>query len=423
MDADPMKRDNDPEDKFGLKRHHAIAASGIRRIFTPSKPIEDIELFMGREKEVESLIDYIHMPGQHALLFGDRGVGKSSLANIATSLLLKKMFERVFTKRCGSADTLESILREPFAACNFTVNLAEKKETVAEKGNAGIHAGFAKAGVESTRTTETRFVSNHAPINASTAAEILAGINALIVVDEFDRIKQDEAEKFAELMKLLSDMGSNCKFLLVGIAHNKSELVGHHPSVQRCLKETKLAPMDDIEIRRIIDTGERKSKMTFSNLAKDLIVRVSSGYPHFTQLLCLKSAELAIGNGTSRVGLEDLQAALKAASLEAEESLRTQYESAVRSSDKGLHKMVLIAAAKLPPGEIEFETLRRMLIRLTDSTDIQKSQFSKLLRRFTSNGTETIFRRLARGVYAFNDPRMPCYIRIANAEQFKETFR
>jgi putative ribosome biogenesis GTPase RsgA len=48
-------------------------------VFTPHTPVNLVELFLGRTEEVQSIVAQINTPGQHSLLFGDRGVGKSSL--------------------------------------------------------------------------------------------------------------------------------------------------------------------------------------------------------------------------------------------------------------------------------------------------------------------------------------------------------
>lgn len=69
-------------DPFGNVREKLIAKSKVREIFTPSRPVRTMDLLRGRDGNVRRLIEILNTPGQHALLFGDRGVGKSSIANI-----------------------------------------------------------------------------------------------------------------------------------------------------------------------------------------------------------------------------------------------------------------------------------------------------------------------------------------------------
>lgn len=57
------------------------------RVFTPAAPIDDRALFAGRTVQVVNVLDAVNQKGQHAIIFGDRGVGKTSLANVLASFL------------------------------------------------------------------------------------------------------------------------------------------------------------------------------------------------------------------------------------------------------------------------------------------------------------------------------------------------
>ena len=49
--------------------------------FSPGAPIDDLNLLAGRAKQIDQMLDAVLQRGQHAILYGERGVGKSSLAN------------------------------------------------------------------------------------------------------------------------------------------------------------------------------------------------------------------------------------------------------------------------------------------------------------------------------------------------------
>jgi len=55
--------------------------------FTPTSPIKKEEFFRGRINQLNKICEAINQEGQHAILFGERGVGKTSLANIMTDSL------------------------------------------------------------------------------------------------------------------------------------------------------------------------------------------------------------------------------------------------------------------------------------------------------------------------------------------------
>lgn len=51
-------------------------------LFTPGAPIDEVALFAGRQNQIEKVRDTVLSKGRHALIFGERGVGKTSLASI-----------------------------------------------------------------------------------------------------------------------------------------------------------------------------------------------------------------------------------------------------------------------------------------------------------------------------------------------------
>ncbi|MFL6650442.1 MAG: ATP-binding protein, partial [Sulfurifustaceae bacterium] len=66
----------DPNDKdaFGEK---------LGTVLSPSQPIDSIEHLFGRAVELDRIRKALYAPGRHIVIYGDRGVGKSSLAATA----------------------------------------------------------------------------------------------------------------------------------------------------------------------------------------------------------------------------------------------------------------------------------------------------------------------------------------------------
>lgn len=56
--------------------------------FSPGSPIDDLNLLAGRQRQAERLLDIVMQRGEHAILYGERGVGKSSLAATFSARLL-----------------------------------------------------------------------------------------------------------------------------------------------------------------------------------------------------------------------------------------------------------------------------------------------------------------------------------------------
>ena len=146
--------------------------------------------------------------------------------------------------------------------------------------------------------------------SCSGESEHLSKLSGLLYIDEIDRIQTRHKQELAELIKLLSDSGSDFKILVVGIANTAYELTGTHPSVQRCLKETLLRGMSDLELKKIVIEGAKKANIRFDDKVVNAIVNLSSGYAHFTHLLALKCCEEAIANDQKTIKMFDLEVAM-----------------------------------------------------------------------------------------------------------------
>jgi Cdc6-like AAA superfamily ATPase len=75
-------------------------------VFTPGSPINRRDFFAGRREQLDRVVESIMQPGRHPIIYGRRGVGKTSLANIVTEQI--KNVEAVKVT-CDGADTFRSI--------------------------------------------------------------------------------------------------------------------------------------------------------------------------------------------------------------------------------------------------------------------------------------------------------------------------
>lgn len=83
--------------------------------FTPGTPINEADLFAGRQDTVRQLQDTVLEPGRHAIIFGERGVGKTSIANVFhRSLNTETRRLHVIRINADAADTFDSLWRKVF---------------------------------------------------------------------------------------------------------------------------------------------------------------------------------------------------------------------------------------------------------------------------------------------------------------------
>lgn len=363
-----------------------LKESGVRNVFTPHTPINQENLFRGRITEVQQILSTLNTPGQHVLLFGDRGVGKSSLANIASSKLIKIAGKDLVIKRCSKSDSFSTIFESALMKCGIDISIQSKN----------ISGSFSIKGIGCQESTEYNGFMDKVQ-SPSWIYEKLKDLNTLLLIDEFDSIQnKEDKHKVAELIKLLSDSNSSFKIFVVGIAESAEELTAGHPS------------------------GSAKLKLNFTRDAKFRICRLSSGYPHFTHLISLKSAEGAIINEVTDIDIDDVNEAIEKSILDCENSLRQSYDETVKSSSTMIvYRKILYATALCYDEFIRSKSIR-FIYNLIFDEEITQQRLNQYLSKLVSNSNDKILRRLTKGVYRFTDPRMSSYIRLVQSDMYSD---
>ena len=100
------------------------------QLFTPSTPIAVAEFFSGRKKEIEQLFEAIAERGRHAMVYGERGVGKTSLSQVVPLMLPKKVSRIHHLRKADDPkDTFNSIWRKSFRDIRVESGAALEQET------------------------------------------------------------------------------------------------------------------------------------------------------------------------------------------------------------------------------------------------------------------------------------------------------
>jgi Cdc6-like AAA superfamily ATPase len=103
----------------------------VGQVFTPGSPINERDLFAGRIEQLEKIIDTISQKGYHAVLFGERGVGKTSLANIVSKYITDRSQLFVIPRvNCDGSDTFSTLWKRAFK----DVSLSKTKTTIGFMG-------------------------------------------------------------------------------------------------------------------------------------------------------------------------------------------------------------------------------------------------------------------------------------------------
>ena len=288
------------------------------KYFTPNAPIDNKTLFAGRSAQILSVIDAIYQKGQHVILYGERGVGKTSLSSVISQFLDVNpiLCPRV---NCDRTDTFESVWEKLF---NEIEILSERQVP-----------GFANEVTRNRMTARRLFQGDLTPNGVRKAlARLSADSLPILILDEFDRLNPAGKSVFADLVKMLSDYAVPATVVLVGVSDSVNELIEEGESVERTLVQVRLPRMSRSGIGEIIENGMRELGLRIERAAKDRIVLLSQGLPHYTHLLGLHSVRSAALRKTPEiVEISDVEQAIATALANAQQSIRTAFHTATTS--------------------------------------------------------------------------------------------
>jgi Holliday junction resolvasome RuvABC ATP-dependent DNA helicase subunit len=378
--------------------------------FTPSKPVSMPENLRGRNGEITKILSALTTPGRHCMIYGDRGIGKSSLAlsTLEGGKENKILPDIIFSYRCIKRTTFKDIIEGPalFIDDSYRVN---KTETTKKFGaRAKLLDIFTVEGSREEKQTIER-----EELTANKAAAVLQHLDSILLIDEFDVVEENVKHEVAEFIKQLSDSNSPFKVLIVGIATDGGSLIAGHQSVIRCMHEIKLPRVEDKFLLEIISNGEQGLNLNFNSDIKEKIIRISSGFPYFTHLLCKECAEEAIRKGVKDIDESIFKDALNQAVKNTEGQLKRCYDLAVTSSRTDMYPKILVSAAKFNNEQFSVKNWIEQ-IQADHGLELTYGSMNNYTGKLTKIDRGAILTLIRRGVYKISDPRMPSYILMCN---------
>ncbi len=300
----------------------------IYNIFSPTAPIDNFEFFVGRFGQLNNIRDTIEERGQHAVMYGGRGVGKTSIANVLPALFENLLISKV---TCNRTDDFRSIWNKVIGKIHF-VSSSKK-------------IGFSAE--EEKRIRELR-LPNKKHIDANDILEVFYDVPnySLVIIDEFDSIDDKLTKKMmADTLKTFSDNNPYATILIIGVSENVNNLIGHHPSLERCVKQIHVPLMNITDSASLIARGMKFVDLTIEDSVVDKIVEYASGFPHYIHLLCKYTAIYAVEDDVDNVVNEHFDYAVAESIKNSSHSLREAYNKAVASSkEKNKFEDVIFAS-------------------------------------------------------------------------------
>ncbi len=373
----------------------------INRIFSPSSPIKEPDFFSGRLDQISKIKNAISEVGQHVILYGKRGSGKTSLSNILSFTFPDYYVIKV---NCSRTDNFYSIWDKVLRKVSFFI---EKKEI-----------GYNKNTKEETITLS---LPEKEYIDADDLTEILQSISAdfLIIFDEFDSITDNTTKTMmADTIKALSDNVENVTLLITGIGENIKQLLGYHPSIERCIKQIKLDAFSKEELSKIIDLRLELTGLQMDDNLKNLTIEYSSEYAHYVHLISKYAFLNAVNNKREVIDISDFNYSIEKCIEDTDYSLKHAYEIAVKSSGKK-HKFtnVMYACATgdfIEKNNFNIKEVVSQYNRLNKSSLTEESvryNLGMLCRPERGEILEKLHKTKP-PIYTFKNPLMKAYIKL-----------
>jgi Cdc6-like AAA superfamily ATPase len=308
----------------------------LGQYFKPTMPINREDLFSGRRGITQEVLDAVNQQGQHIILYGERGVGKTSLANM---IMIRAKCPTAYIMaphvNCTGASTYDSIW---VALLDDIIYRAERQKIELPQSIMKLNHDF-----------ENGLRTDFPPELARRVVSELADSNMIVVliIDEFDTVMdQGTRQGIAETIKLFSDRNVPGTIVVIGVADDVDSLISEHRSIERCVAQIRMRRMSRDEIEAIVTTSLEKVGMTIEKGGLHEISRIAIGLPHYAHLLGLHSGRVALENGLKSILQPHVTEAARRATAKAQMTIQTAYSKATISTKKNaLYKQVLLACA------------------------------------------------------------------------------
>lgn len=358
----------------------------LAQAFTPARPVNKADLFAGRDEQISRCVSAIFQDGLHIVVYGERGVGKTSLANVLPEII-----------RGAKHPGLDAVRID----CSKT-------------------ADYGGLWMQAFRELGTPWPEG-VPVEPEAIRYHLNSVkkSVLVVFDELDRFRgHDEAlGQFADTIKTLSDHDVDATLMLVGVADSVDQLIGHHSSIVRCLSQVEMPRMHSRELLAILQNGFTFAEMNATNEVNQQIVRMAEGLPHFVHLLGLESGKVCAEDDREDVGDADLIRGI--GRVIQSHSIMSQYKKATDSPQPAhLYEKVLFACAlaqKNQFGEFRAADVAKPLAMVMGKDKVGVTTFTRHLTELSSTHRGGVLVKLGthhNHRYRFQDPFLQPFTKL-----------
>lgn len=388
----------------------------LKQNLSPTTPIRSAEHLHGRARKLEDIRRALLQPGRQVFIYGDRGVGKTSLAQTA-AFEHQSASKNPILLGCDPSSSFYQVA-EDLASRLLNLDPTVIKQTSQRKGALGWMP-FASA--EMQKAIEKGHIPKLKSMNEAVAAvsHIASAYSTkpVVVIDEFERI-QDASERalFADFIKQLGDQSIDVKLIFCGVGAALSELLDTHHSCYRYLSAIELERLPLQPRLDIISGASRAIGLTIEDTTRYRIALISDGFPHYIHLITEKLLWEVYGDrkDVAITAPQHYIDAVRAAVVDIEPRLRTIYEKSVLKYGDD-YEPVLWAVAdhhelKRRSADI-YESYRRIMLSRS-AEPLSREKFNTRMNLLKRSTHGAILKATRQGWYEFSEAVVRGYVRL-----------
>lgn len=378
----------------------AALEAELETLFVPGTAIKEQELFAGRKEQIQMLAAAVRRPGKQAIVYGERGVGKSSIAQTFYLSIPRLGDLNAIRVQASDGDNFSDLWRKVFKRMDLeengqTIRVASKYPDAISPDDVFLEL--------------SRFHQNDLSV---------------IILDELDRISDLPTKRLlADTIKAVADENLNAKLICVGVADSVAELIHGHESTNRALVQIGMPRMSEDEMRDLVVSRLKRVAMSVTGDALWRILFVSKGLPFYGHLLGLHTSIAAVHRHSLKIEEKDVTTGIENGLKEVDQTLRDGYARATYSErQKNIFKEVLLGCALAQRDDLGRFQARSVADRLSiiagETYDVPA--FSYHLDEFCKTDRGKILQKMGRRKqfhYRFRDSLMEAFVVLKSMEQ------
>jgi Holliday junction resolvasome RuvABC ATP-dependent DNA helicase subunit len=404
------------------------------QVFTLQIPVRPTNVY-ARRGDAEAQLDKQLKRGQVPLIFGEYGVGKTSMARVWSKAA--ETDSRLVNIESLQGKTLADIQTRILEVLGYRVKRSVER-TASDSETMTVNVGFSGgptslpitlSGTKETASESGRTETDELVVTSPTDSKVLdlaeeAGL--VLILDELHQASAEFRDHLTGFLKSYANKScQRFRIILLGTASDATSLVRTDPGIDRLIQEVHLGAMTEQETEHLVREGMSALAINAESAIVHKIARTSAGSPAIAQYLALEVAEAAFARSPRKVAPTDLKSAIDSFVAMRAKRLNAVYVSAVETTGpRRYRKQVLRAIAESEDEYVSMENIRASVSGYVGE-DVPSTALSGPLQQLRSSeygavlkdlerlsGTGRVFNR-----NTFADPAMKAFIRMRVASE------